>query len=62
MELVWLIMKMAVYGLIVGLVIGAGAFCYAFISIHFAERPKEIWGKRKGGLTGLPNGHAKSRP
>jgi hypothetical protein len=28
---------MIVYGFIVGLIIGAGAFCYAFISTRFEE-------------------------
>jgi hypothetical protein len=61
MDLLWLMVRMIAYGLIVGLVIGIGAFCYAFISIRFAEGSVEKWGQRTGEFTLLPTCNDKKR-
>lgn len=61
MDILWLMMKMVVYGLMVGLIIGIGAFCYAFISIHFAERTGLKEGERSGHFTLWPTHLSKSR-
>jgi hypothetical protein len=38
MQILWFIITMIAYGFIIGMVIGIGAFSYAFISIHYGER------------------------
>jgi hypothetical protein len=35
MNILWFIIEMVIYGFIIGLIIGIGAFCYALISIRF---------------------------
>lgn len=36
-DILWFVIRMVAYGFIVGLIIGAGAFCYALISTRFEE-------------------------
>jgi hypothetical protein len=37
MEILWFIVKMVIYGFLVGIIIGLGALSYAFIMIHFEK-------------------------
>lgn len=36
-DILWFVIRMVAYGFIIGLIIGAGAFCYALISTRFEE-------------------------
>lgn len=58
MDIFWLMIMMVVYGFIIGLIIGVGAFCYAFISIQFETGG--VKGKGKSGFA-LPAGLSKQK-
>lgn len=38
MDMLWFVIAMLTYGFVIGLIIGIGALCYAFISTYFEER------------------------
>ena len=37
MDILWFVVKMVIYGFIIGMIIGLGAFLHAFIAIHFEK-------------------------
>lgn len=37
MDILWFAVKMAIYGFMIGMIIGLGAFLHAFIAIHFEK-------------------------
>lgn len=61
MDILWLTVRMIIYGLVVGLIIGVGALCYAFISIRFMEVSRWKSGQGKGKLTLMPTCPDKGR-
>jgi hypothetical protein len=38
MDIVWLTVKMLIYGFLIGMIILLGAIAYAFITIHFEKK------------------------
>jgi hypothetical protein len=53
MDILWFVVKMMVYGFLIGLLMGLGALAYALITIHF-EKGARLYGEEMN--TSLQNG------
>ncbi len=61
MEILWFVIQMVVYGLIVGLIIGLGAWGYAFIMIHIEKGWLLKTGRKTSSNTFSPIGKASGK-